>query len=88
MTILSGTISTLTILISLSTYQAECYSNFPDKSDTGVTIDYSLGPGFICLLIPQIFKPFEVLVNILTPVGRKSENDLEKRFVGLGGIIE
>jgi hypothetical protein len=81
MTILSGTISTLTILISLSTYQSGCYSNFPSETDEGVSISYSLGPGFICLLIPQLFKPIEVLINILTPVGKRSESDLEKRFV-------
>jgi hypothetical protein len=81
MTILSGLISTLTILISLATYQSECYVNFPEESDNGATITYSLGPGFICLLIPQLFKPLEVVINILTPVGSKSENELQKRFV-------
>jgi hypothetical protein len=81
MTILSGLISTFTILISLSTYQTECYVNFPDESDNGATISYSLGPGFICLLIPQLFKPLEVMINILTPVGRRADNGLQKRFV-------
>jgi hypothetical protein len=87
MTILSGTISTLTILISLSTYQTGCYTNFPDETDSGLSISYSLGPGFICLLIPQLFKPIEVLINILTPVGKKASHDdrdvadLETRFV-------
>ena len=74
MTILSGTISTLTILISLATYQTECYVNFPSKTGTGETITYSLGPGFICLLIPQLFKPIEVIINILTPVSKKTNN--------------
>ena len=83
MTILSGTLSTLTILISLSTYQTGCYSNFPNETDTGENISYSLGPGFICLLIPQLFKPIEVLINILTPVGKRVEKDLEQSFVGI-----
>ena len=67
-TILSGTVSTLTILISLSLYQRKCLEELPDETDEGASIDYTLGPGFICLLIPQILKPIEVLVNVLTPV--------------------
>lgn len=81
MTILSGLISTLTILISLSTYQAECYSNFPSETDNGATITYTLGPGFVCLLIPQLFKPIEVIINLLTPVPKKkSDNGLHEHF--------
>lgn len=75
-TILSGTISTLSILISLSVYTNDCYDNLPDETADGRSIDYNLGPGFICLLIPQIFKPIEVLVNILTPVVKDSDQSV------------
>jgi hypothetical protein len=89
MTCLSGTISTITILVALASYTRSCYDNFPEESYTGSTVEYSLGPGFICLLIPQLFKPIEVLLNILTPVVREEEegtsiqdHTLSTKFIG------
>jgi hypothetical protein len=54
-------------------YTSDCYDNLPNETTDGRGIDYSLGPGFICLLIPQIFKPIEVIVNILTPVVKDND---------------
>lgn len=45
-----------------------CYSELPDHNRAGLSIDYSYGPGFICLLFPQVFKLIEVVFNIATPV--------------------
>jgi hypothetical protein len=74
--ILSGTISTLTMLVALSEYQSLCFSNLPTEDPIGKKLNYTLGPGFICLLIPQIIKPIEILINILTPVAR--DNNLKE----------
>lgn len=87
-TIMSGTISTLSILVSLSLYQQDCYQNLPNELENGSNIDYKLGPGFICLLIPQILKPIEVLVNVLTPVVKDSDDDpngLKEKLHATGG---
>mmetsp|Transcript_9314 Transcript_9314/g.14030 ORF Transcript_9314/g.14030 Transcript_9314/m.14030 type:complete len:249 (-) Transcript_9314:45-791(-) len=82
MTILSGTVSTLTILISIATYQEGCYDNLPDETESGSSITYNLGPGFICLLIPQFIKPVEVIVNILTPVvDEEEQSDLDSNLL-------
>mmetsp|Transcript_3339 Transcript_3339/g.3306 ORF Transcript_3339/g.3306 Transcript_3339/m.3306 type:complete len:245 (+) Transcript_3339:42-776(+) len=67
-TILTGLFSTFTMLAALSEYSNLCYKNLPTEGPNGEEIVYKLGPGFVCLLIPQIIKPFEVLINILTPV--------------------
>mmetsp|Transcript_3947 Transcript_3947/g.6178 ORF Transcript_3947/g.6178 Transcript_3947/m.6178 type:complete len:266 (+) Transcript_3947:90-887(+) len=68
MAILTGIVSTLTTLSSLSLFLDGCFRHLPDSTTAGNTVSYSLGPGFICLLIPQIIKPLDVIVNIMTPV--------------------
>jgi hypothetical protein len=74
-TIITGIISTISMLIALSEYSTLCYKNLPTKGPEGDTITYSLGPAFICLLIPQIIKPIEVIINFLTPVPLKKEEN-------------
>jgi hypothetical protein len=67
MAILTGTIGTITNLIALSSYSAECFTNLPD-SLYGYDMDYYLGPAFNCMLAATILKPVDVLIHLFTPV--------------------
>ena len=67
MAILTGIIGTITNLIALSTYSAECYTNLPDQF-LGLEMDYYLGPAFKCMLAATILKPVDVLIHLFTPV--------------------
>lgn len=71
MAIFSGTVSSIVMISALSIYSDQCYSKLPDKTADGLSIDYSYGPGFICLLFPQVFKLIEVVFNIATPVPKQ-----------------
>lgn len=67
MGILTGVLGFTTTLASLSAYAGGCYRNLPSTYN-GKNIDYSLGPGFICLLIATVLKIFDVVVNVCLPV--------------------
>jgi hypothetical protein len=73
MAVFTGTFSSIVMLTALLTYSNECYSSLPEKTADGLPIDYSLGPGFSCLLFPQIFKILEVIINLSTPVPQASK---------------
>ena len=77
MAILTGTISSIVMLSSLATYSEQCYSELPDHTQAGLSLDYEYGPGFICLVFPQVFKLIEVVFNLLTPVPQKLRPILE-----------
>jgi hypothetical protein len=34
----------------------------------GESIDYMVGPGFICLLVATLLRPINIIVNLLMPV--------------------
>jgi hypothetical protein len=69
MAILTGIIGTITTLSSISLFLDGCFRHLPGETGDGRLITYSYGPGLICIVIPQILKPIDVLVNLLTPVG-------------------
>jgi hypothetical protein len=69
MSILTGLLGTLTTLSSISLFLDGCFRHLPEYSVDGRVISYSFGPGLICIIIPQILKPIDVLVNLFTPVG-------------------
>lgn len=68
MSILTGIIGTITTLSSISLFLDGCFRHLPEETIDGRTIEYSYGPGLICIIIPQILKPLDVLVNLMTPV--------------------
>jgi fluoride ion exporter CrcB/FEX len=69
MALLTGIIGTITTLSSVSLFLDGCFRHLPEETSDGRLISYSYGPGLICIVIPQILKPMDVLVNLLTPVG-------------------
>lgn len=84
MAIFTGTLSSTVMLSALSTYSEKCYDNLPDNTHNGSPVDYRYGPGFICLLFPQVFKIIEVVFNIITPVPQKLSPILESLSEPLG----
>lgn len=71
MAILTGIVGTITTLSSISLFLDGCFRYLPEETTDGHEINYTLGPGFICILIPQILKPIDVLVHLFTPVGSR-----------------
>jgi hypothetical protein len=55
-------------LFSLSSYVQGCSKELPDRSDGGDSIDWVMGPGFICLLIATIIKPIDFFAHLIVPV--------------------
>jgi len=74
MGIFTGFLGFFTTIASLSAYADGCYNNLPDEL-IGHNITYSLGPGFICLLIATVLKVFDIVVMIFTPVVPYNEDD-------------
>lgn len=68
MAIFSGFVSSIVMLSSLSIFLDGCYYNLPEHSETGESITYTHGPAFVCIVVPQIFKIFEAIIHVLTPV--------------------
>jgi hypothetical protein len=66
-TLVTGIIGTVTVLIALSTYSKVCHDNLPHEIG-GESIDYMVGPGFICLLVATLLRPINIIVNLLMPV--------------------
>ena len=75
MAILTGILGTITNLIALSSYSAECYTNLPENY-LGFEMTYHLGPAFNCMLVATILKPFDVLIHFFTPVVPPDGEDL------------
>jgi hypothetical protein len=75
MSILTGVVGTATTLSSISLFLDGCFRHLPEYSVDGRIISYSFGPGLICILVPQILKPLDVLVNLFTPVGSRGDDD-------------
>lgn len=75
--IFTGTLSSIIMLSALSTFSDQCYDSLPNHTREGLPIDYSYGPGFVCLLFPQVFKLIEVVFNLVTPVPQKLRPVLE-----------
>ena len=63
----TGTISTL---LALSIYADVCARELPDHI-LSQSVDYELGPGFICLLVATLLMPIDVFINLLTPVPQR-----------------
>jgi hypothetical protein len=78
MALFTGILGTITTLSSISLFLDGCFRHLPEYDAQGKTIIYTLGPGFICLLIPQVLKPLDVLVNLLTPVEQREERYLSE----------
>lgn len=76
MAMFTGIMGSLSTLIALSSYVDGCYRNLP-SSVAGVEVDYRLGPGFICLLVPTFLKPLDVVINLFMPV-RKDNDESDK----------
>jgi hypothetical protein len=75
--IFTGLLSSIVMMSALASYSDQCYSEFPGHTRTGLSIDYSYGPGFVCLLFPQVFKLIEVVFNFATPVPQQLKPILE-----------
>ena len=73
MGVVTGIIGTLSSLSSLSLYANGCLNNLPTSDNLGDSITYSFGPGFVCLLLATLLKPFDVLVHFVTPVVREED---------------
>lgn len=76
MGVVTGMIGTLSSLSSLSLYADGCLNNLPTSDVLGDSITYSFGPGFACLLLATLLKPFDVLVHFVTPVVRDKEAEM------------
>lgn len=77
MAIFSGLLSSIVMISALASYSDLCFSDLPEHTREGASIEYSYGPGFICLLFPQVFKLIEVVFNFATPVPQQMKPLLE-----------
>jgi hypothetical protein len=55
-------------LFSLSSYVSGCSDELPDRSASGESIDWIMGPGFCCLLVATLIKPIDFLAHLIVPV--------------------
>jgi len=81
MGILTGVLGFVSTLAALSTYAGGCYHNLPTEYN-GVRINYSLGPGFLCLLVATVLKIIDVVANVFLPVVPYTEPALKESLVG------
>ena len=84
MAMFTGIVGSISTLIALSSYVEGCFRNLP-STVAGEDVDYKLGPGFICLLVPTFLKPLDVVVNLLMPV-KKDNDESDKLDEVLNGI--
>jgi hypothetical protein len=78
--LVTGVIGTLTTLIALSAYSKVCGYHLPDEIG-GQSIDYEIGPGFVCLLVATLLKPIDVIVNLLMPVLPPDDSQINNSLV-------
>jgi len=70
--IIMGVTGTISTLLALSIYADVCARELPDHI-LSQSVDYELGPGFICLLVATLLMPIDVFINLLTPVPQRDE---------------
>eukprot|EP00603_Paraphysomonas_imperforata_P003605 CAMPEP_0114432854 /NCGR_PEP_ID=MMETSP0103-20121206/11380_1 /TAXON_ID=37642 ORGANISM="Paraphysomonas imperforata, Strain PA2" /NCGR_SAMPLE_ID=MMETSP0103 /ASSEMBLY_ACC=CAM_ASM_000201 /LENGTH=252 /DNA_ID=CAMNT_0001602563 /DNA_START=45 /DNA_END=803 /DNA_ORIENTATION=- len=61
-------------LFSLSSFVNDCSRELPDRTGAGETIDWSMGPGFACLLLATIIKPIDFFAHLIVPVIKPDED--------------
>jgi hypothetical protein len=71
--VITGIIGMITTLVALSVYTDVCGRNLPNNV-LGQDVEYELGPGFVCLLLATLLKPFDILGNLLMPVIPEEES--------------
>jgi hypothetical protein len=76
MALITGFISTLSTLLALSVYADVCIRQLPETV-LAKDITYELGPGFVCLLVATLLKPIDVIINLLTPVPDRQEEETD-----------
>ena len=75
--VVTGVLSVITSLISLSVYANGCARDLPDEIAPGDKMTYKMGPGYVSLVAAIFLLPINVIVNLLTPVPGPEE-DLTK----------
>lgn len=88
MAIFSGIVSSIIMLSSLSIFSDGCYYNLPENTESGDSVSYSHGPSFVCIVVPQLFKIFEAIIHVVTPVPPRILNtnaDLKQLFLPRDG---
>lgn len=76
MAMITGCISFFSTLSSLASFAEGCYANLPSELvGTGtvgmdITIDWSLGSAFQCLLAATVLKGIEMLLHVMLPAPR------------------
>lgn len=79
--LLTSLIGFLSSLSALSVYANGCARNLPDELSPGVSIDYEIGPGFVCIMVATLLLPFNFFANLFMPVPDKDETNLESSLV-------
>lgn len=74
--VIMGTIGTISTLLALSLYVDVCARELPNTI-MSQSVDYELGPGFVCLLVATLLRPFDVVLNLLTPVPSRDPDDTD-----------
>lgn len=77
--IVTDFIGLISSLAALSEYADGCYNNFPDSID-GSSVDVWLGPGFICVLVANVLKLFDIFVHFVVPVPKDGAWDPDDPF--------
>ena len=66
--LLTGIVSFASSLASLSVYADGCARNLPTELETGESLEYQYGPGFVCILVATLLLPFNIIANLFLPV--------------------
>lgn len=67
-------------LFALSSYLNDCNRELPERTGAGVSIDWGVGPGFVCLLVATIIKPIDFFAHMIVPV-IKPDTDTDEDVV-------
>jgi len=67
MGMLTGILSFVSTLAALSSYAGGCLRNLPTQIG-GLSIQYSPGPGLLCLVVATVLKVVDIVVHVCTPV--------------------
>ena len=88
--LLTATIGFFSSLSALSVYADGCARNLPGEIGPGggMSIDYELGPGYVCILVATLLLPINFFVNLLMPVPDKSDSSLDAALVDGSGRKE
>ncbi|GAB5354219.1 hypothetical protein AAMO2058_000101100 [Amorphochlora amoebiformis] len=75
---ITGALRFFNTFYSISTWVNECNRNLPSFNAMGGKINYTAGPGLVCLITATLLIAVDVMLHILVPVpDRSSKEEIE-----------